>query len=106
MNWRSATATSIAPCPTAELDAFVDTMARRISGFDKQSIADIKGLVNLNSLPPNDQVGAEWEAFLASVKRPAAQQRIGELMELGLQTNPDVEKRLPDYTGKVGAAAK
>jgi enoyl-CoA hydratase/carnithine racemase len=92
--------------PDAELDAFVDAMARRIAGFDKQSIADIKGLVNLNSLPPNDQVGAEWEAFLTSVKRPAAQQRIGELMELGLQTNPDVERRLPDYTGKLGAAAK
>src|SRR5580765_3887142 len=49
--------------PDAELDAFVDAMARRIAGFDKQSIAEIKGLVNLNSLPPNDQVGAEWEAF-------------------------------------------
>ncbi|MDM0022305.1 enoyl-CoA hydratase/isomerase family protein [Variovorax saccharolyticus] len=92
--------------PDAELDAFVDAMARRIAGFDKQSLAEIKGLVNLNSLPPNDQVGAEWEAFLSSVKRPAAQQRIGHLMELGLQTNPDVEKRLPDYTGKVGAAPK
>jgi enoyl-CoA hydratase/carnithine racemase len=92
--------------PDAELDAFVDAMARRIAGFDKQSIADIKGLVNLASLPPNDQVGAEWDAFLGSVKRPAAQQRIGRLMELGLQTNADVEKRLPDYTGKLGAASK
>ena len=92
--------------PDAELDAFVDQMARRIAGFDKQSIADIKALVNLNSLPPNDQVGAEWEAFLGSVKRPAAQQRISQLLEQGLQTNPDVERRLPDYTGKLGEAAK
>lgn len=92
--------------PDAELDAFVDTMARRIAGFDKQSIADIKTLVNLASLPPNDQVGAEWEAFLKSVKRPAAQQRIGQLIELGLQSNPDVERRLPDYTGKLGAGSR
>jgi enoyl-CoA hydratase/carnithine racemase len=92
--------------PDAELDAFVDAMARRIAGFEKQTIADIKGLVNLNSLPPNDQLGAEWTAFLGSVKRPAAQQRISALMELGLQTNPDVEKRLPDYTGKVGESSK
>ena len=28
--------------PDAELDAFVDSMARRIAGFDKQSIGDIK----------------------------------------------------------------
>ena len=90
----------------AELDGFVDAMARRIAGFDKQSIAEIKALVNLNSLPPNDQIAAEWEAFLNSVKRPAAQRRIGQLMQLGLQTNPDVERRLPDYTGRLGEASK
>jgi len=92
--------------PDAELDGFVDAMARRIAGFDKQSIAEIKALVNLNSLPPNDQIAAEWEAFLNSVKRPAAQRRIGQLMQLGLQTNPDVERRLPDYTGRLGEASK
>jgi len=92
--------------PDAELDAFVDAMARRIAGFDKQTIADIKGLVNLNSLPPNDQIGAEWEAFLGSVKRASAQKRLSELMELGLQTNPDVERRLPEYTGKLGQSPK
>jgi enoyl-CoA hydratase/carnithine racemase len=86
--------------PDAELDDFVDTMARRIANFDKQSIGDIKALVNLNSLPPNEQVGAEWAAFLTSVKRKAAQQRIEQLMQLGLQSNSDVEKHLADYTGK------
>jgi enoyl-CoA hydratase/carnithine racemase len=88
--------------PDAELDAFVDAMARRIAGFDKQTIADIKRLVDDSSLPTNAQLGAEWEAFLASVQRPAAQQRIGKLMELGLQTNRDLEKRLDDYTGRLG----
>lgn len=88
--------------PDAELDAFVDAMARRIAGFDKQTIADIKRLVDDSSLPTNAQLGAEWDAFLASVQRPAAQQRIGKLMELGLQTNRDLEKRLDDYTGRLG----
>jgi enoyl-CoA hydratase/carnithine racemase len=88
--------------PDAELDAFVDTMARRIAGFDKQTIADIKRLVDANSLPTNAQMGAEWEAFLSSVQRPAAQKRIGRLMELGLQTNPDLERRLDEFTGKLG----
>lgn len=92
--------------PDAELEAFVDAMARRIAAFDKQTIGDIKGLVNLNSLPPNEQIGAEWEAFLTSVKRPAAQKRLSELMELGLQTDPDVERRLPEYTGKLGQSLK
>ncbi len=88
--------------PDAELDVFVDAMARRIAKFDKQSIADIKRLLDANSLPSNQEIGAEWEGFIGSVKRPAAQQRIKQLMELGLQTNPEAEKHLADYTGKLG----
>jgi enoyl-CoA hydratase/carnithine racemase len=87
--------------PDAELDGFVDTLARRISSFDKQSIADIKHLVNIASLPADKDVGAEWAAFITSVQRPAAQKNITKLMELGLQKNPDVEIHLDKYTGKV-----
>ena len=88
--------------PDAELDHFVDALARRIAGFDKQSIADIKRLVDIPSLPPDSEIGAEWDAFLASVQRPQARQNIKRLMEMGLQTKPDVEKRLPYYTGTLG----
>jgi len=86
--------------PDAELDKFVDTLARRISTFDKQSIGEIKHLVNIASLPPDKEVGAEWDAFIASVQRPAAQHNIKKLMEWGLQKNPDVEIHLDKYTGK------
>jgi enoyl-CoA hydratase/carnithine racemase len=92
--------------PDAELDSFVDAMARRIAGFDKQTIGDIKRLVDASSLPTSEQLAGEWEAFLASVQRPAAQQRIGKLMELGLQTDRNLEGHLDDFTGKLGATAK
>jgi enoyl-CoA hydratase/carnithine racemase len=92
--------------PDAELDKFVDTMARRIARFDKQSIADIKHLVDAASLPPNEAIAAEWEGFIGSVKRSGAQQRIKQLMELGLQTKADVEKRLAHYTGMLGEESK
>ena len=85
--------------PDAELDHFVDALARRIAGFDKQAIADIKRLVDIPTLPPDIEIGAEWDAFLASAHRPQAQQNLKRLMEMGLQTKPDVEKRLPYYTG-------
>jgi enoyl-CoA hydratase/carnithine racemase len=88
--------------PDAELDEFVDALARRIAGFDKQSIAEIKRRVDIPSLPPDSEIGAEWVAFLASVQRPQAQRNIKRLMEMGLQTNPDVENRLPYYTGRLG----
>jgi enoyl-CoA hydratase/carnithine racemase len=85
--------------PDADLDQFVDALARRIAGFDKQSIAAIKRLVDIPTLPSDIEIGAEWGAFLDSVRRPQAQQNIKRLMEMGLQTRPDVEKRLPYYTG-------
>jgi enoyl-CoA hydratase/carnithine racemase len=91
--------------PDAELDAFVDTMARRIATFDKQSIADIKRLVDASSLPTNEQIGAEWDGFIGSVQRPQAQRRIKRLMEIGLQEKADVEKRLAFYTGTLGESA-
>jgi len=87
--------------PDAELGAFVDTLARRIASFDKQSIADIKQMVNASTLPSNTEVAAEWSSFITSVQRPAAQHNIKELMERGLQQNPDVEINLPRYTGEV-----
>jgi enoyl-CoA hydratase/carnithine racemase len=92
--------------PDAELDAFVDAMARRIAGFDKQAIADIKKLVDESSLPSATQLAAEWEGFIGSVQRPGTQERIGQLMEAGLQTNPDVEKRLAHYTGTLAELSK
>src|SRR4051812_40674254 len=34
-----------------DLDRFVDSLARRIANFDKQTLADIKAQVNISSLP-------------------------------------------------------
>ena len=88
--------------PDAELDQFVDALARRIAGFDKHAIADIKRLVDIPTLPSDIEIGAEWDAFLDSVHRPQALQNLKRLLEMGLQTKPDVEKRLPYYTGTLG----
>jgi len=85
--------------PDAELDQFVDMLARRIAGFDKQVIAAIKRLVDIPTLPPDIEIAAEWDAFLTSAHRPQPRQNLKRLLEMGLQTKPDVEKRLPFYTG-------
>ena len=82
-----------------KLDPFVDALATRISGFDRQAIADTKRLVDFASLPSDPEIGAGWDAFIASVQRPVAQKNIGRLMEMGLQTNTDIEARLGHYTG-------
>ncbi|RWO38577.1 MAG: enoyl-CoA hydratase/isomerase family protein [Mesorhizobium sp.] len=81
-----------------KLDPFVDALAMRISGFDRQAIADTKRLVDFASLPSDPEIAAGWDAFITSVQRPAAQKKIGRLMEMGLQKDPDIEARLGHYT--------
>jgi enoyl-CoA hydratase/carnithine racemase len=92
--------------PDADLDLFVDTLARRIALFDKQTLADIKRLVNVSSLPSDAEIGAGWDEFISSVRRPQAQERIQKLMELGLQKDAEVETNLAIYTGKLGDCTK
>src|SRR6266478_9983989 len=62
--------------PDAELDGFVDALAMRIASFDKQAITDTKRMVNVASLPPDAEIKPEWDAFIASLGRPASQKRI------------------------------
>jgi len=88
--------------PDAELDGFVDALAERIASFDKQAIAETKRLANLADLPPDSAIKPEWDAFLASLARPATQARIKKLMEKGFHKPGDVETRLGYHTGQLG----
>src|SRR5271155_5639775 len=67
--------------PDAELDAFVEGLATRIATFDKDAIRETKRLVNIASLPSDAEIAPEWNAFIASLGRPATQDRIKALME-------------------------
>jgi enoyl-CoA hydratase/carnithine racemase len=89
--------------PDAELDAFVDALAVRIASFDKQAIAETKNMVNIASLPPDAELGPEWDACIASIRRPAIQTRIKALMERGFHQPGDVENRLGYYVGQLGS---
>jgi enoyl-CoA hydratase/carnithine racemase len=90
--------------PDGELDAFVDHLVARIASFDKQAITETKRLVNLNSLPPDAEIAPEWDAFIASLARPAAQERIRTLFERGFHKPGDVETRLGFHVGRLGSA--
>jgi enoyl-CoA hydratase/carnithine racemase len=87
--------------PDGELDAYVEGLATRISSFDRWAIANTKRLVNDASLPPDVEIGAGWDAFLASFRRPAGQRKIAALLEQGLQDPGDVEDRLGFHLGRL-----
>jgi hypothetical protein len=88
--------------PDAELDRFVDDLATRIASFDRQAIVDTRELVNVASMQPDAEMQASWDAFIASVQRPAAQARLNALIEMGLGRPGDVERRLGRYTANFG----
>jgi enoyl-CoA hydratase/carnithine racemase len=86
--------------PDVELDAFVEALATRIAKFDKWAIAQTKRLVN-TSLPPDVELGAGWDACIASLGRPAAQDGIKALMARGFHKPGDAENRLGYYLGQL-----
>jgi enoyl-CoA hydratase/carnithine racemase len=86
--------------PDVDLDAFVESLATRIAKFDKWAIAQTKRLVN-TSLPPDVELGAGWDACIASLGRPAAQQGIKALIARGFHKPGDVEDRLGYYLGEL-----
>ena len=86
--------------PDAELDGFVDTLARRISRFDKWALANTKRLVN-TTLAPDVELGAGWDACMASIGRPAARDSIKALMAKGFHKPGDIEDRLGFHIGQL-----
>jgi enoyl-CoA hydratase/carnithine racemase len=88
--------------PDSELDGFVEALAMRIASFDKQAIAETKRLVNIASLPPDEEIAPEWDAFIASLGRPASQNRLKTLMSRGFHRAGDVENRLGFHVGQLG----
>jgi len=91
--------------PDRQLDAFVDALAVRISSFDKRAIAETKRLVNVNSLPPDDEIAPEWPAFVGALGRSASQKRLRVLFDRGFHAPGDVETRLGYHVGLVGFEA-
>jgi enoyl-CoA hydratase/carnithine racemase len=92
--------------PDAELDGFVDALARRIASFDRQALAAAKNLVNQVSLPPADRLLDAFTSFGAALTWPEAQHRIQAVVERGLQRDANFEKTWPEVLGNLVATEK
>jgi enoyl-CoA hydratase/carnithine racemase len=85
--------------PDAELDSFVDELARRIASFDRRPIAAAKNLINQVSLPYADRLLDALNSFQTALTWPETQQRIQTLLKRGLQQEGDFENRWPAVLG-------
>src|SRR5256714_14012163 len=84
-----------------ETDEHVDALATRIASFDKRAVGETKRFVDVASLPPDYEIAPEWDVCLASIMRPAAQERIKMLMDRGFHRPGDVEDRLGYHVGQL-----
>jgi len=82
--------------PDAELDAFVDTLARRIASFDRRALSAAKTLVNNVSLPSADRLLDGLASFQAALMWTETQRRIEALLRRGLQQDSDFERTWPE----------
>jgi enoyl-CoA hydratase/carnithine racemase len=85
--------------PDAELDGFVDSLARRIASFDRRAIAAAKNLINQVSLPSADRLLDSLNSFQTALTWPETQQRVQALLKRGLQREADFENRWPTVLG-------
>ncbi len=85
--------------PDADLDGFVDGLARRIASFDRAALAAAKRLVNEVSLPSADRLLEAITSFGNALTWPETLQRVQTVLKLGLQQDTDFEKRWPEVLG-------
>jgi enoyl-CoA hydratase/carnithine racemase len=81
--------------PDAELDGFVDRLARRIASFDKGALTAAKRVVNRSSrLPEDTNLLATYDEFVRALAAPAATERVTKSLAAGLQTDGKFERNL------------
>ena len=87
--------------PDAELDGFVDALARRIASFDERAIAAAKRLVNQVSLPSADNLLSALNSFQTALTWPETLQRVEALLKQGLQQDRNFERQWPAMLGSL-----
>jgi enoyl-CoA hydratase/carnithine racemase len=87
--------------PDAEIESFTDAFARRIAAFDKVAVVGIKKLVDVATLPEDDEFAAGLEAYFATAGRPENLPFAQLLLENGLQQPDRIEADLGAVIGKL-----
>jgi enoyl-CoA hydratase/carnithine racemase len=87
--------------PDDEIEQFTDAFARRIATFDKTAVATTKQLVDVGTLPPDEEFGPGLEAYYTTSARPENQPFAKQLLEHGLQQPDGIELDLGTAIGRL-----
>jgi enoyl-CoA hydratase/carnithine racemase len=80
--------------PDAELDGFVERLAKRIAGFPPEGVKAAKRAINDLTLPDRANVRSDAATFQSLVASPDSRERLDHLTKRGLQTPGEVERDL------------
>ncbi|WP_314173956.1 enoyl-CoA hydratase/isomerase family protein [Streptomyces winkii] len=86
--------------PDSELDLLVDSLARRIASFDKDSITEAKKQVNRYTLPSGDDLKSSYDIYFASFGWPGSRRRLPTAESAGRNQPGDYEMRLGYHLGR------
>ena len=80
--------------PDADIESFTDAFAHRIAAFDRVAVAGIKQLVDVATLPADDEFAPGLAAYFATAGRPENKPFVQQLIENGLQQPDGIETDL------------
>ncbi|QPP06275.1 enoyl-CoA hydratase/isomerase family protein [Streptomyces bathyalis] len=86
--------------PDSELDLLVDSLARRIASFDKDSITEAKKQVNRYTLPSGDDLKSSYDIYFESFGWPGSRRRLPAAESAGRNQPSDYEMRLGYHLGR------
>lgn len=89
--------------PDAELDRFVLATAQRLASFDRAALVAAKAQINRATLPPDADLASAYREYSRSLANPNLRPRLTRLGQFVAEKGADVELRLGDYLGRVGA---
>jgi enoyl-CoA hydratase/carnithine racemase len=80
--------------PDAQLDGFVDALAKRIAGFPREGVKTAKRAINELTLATPAAVRSDAATFQSLVTSPASRERLDYLTQHGLQAPGETERDL------------
>jgi enoyl-CoA hydratase/carnithine racemase len=86
----------------AELDPFVDALARRIASFDREPLATAKAQLNRLGTPTAAELKSSTDSFFPLLALPGAQARRAKVRDLGYGVRSDFELNFGRYMASLG----
>ena len=88
----------------ADLDGFVDTLARRVASFDREALAAAKKQINRTGLPTANELQSSNDMFFPTLAWPGAQARRAKVRSIGYGVASDFELNFGRYLPALGQA--